>query len=674
MWLTSDASWIWPSDPGRDSTTTVGEMRALRVRAPIGQTGPVKSVAIAVGRSVALTAIALATTVVLALVLVAFTPGIGLGLVFLIPPAVMAERRFTNVIRRMAGRWCDVTIDTPYKEAPAPPVRRPDGWYEQDNSLHKHAWWPRMSARIDWVFSDRATGKDVAFLLLHPLVGTVIVGLPLGLLVATVWIAATTGWAAWLPGLLFLGACVVAPMLVRAYGLWCRAFLGPVAPARQARIDARKRWIGERLVAVVRLLALAGLGLLAALAGVVQLVAVILPGIGFVFGVIPAVTELRRVAELRRRLAGAWSGVPIETPYRIEGPLEREPDGRYRVGKQLFKTEGWARWSERQNRLTKESATWRDFAWALAEPATGVALALVPVGLLVIAWVGLIIPAIVWLAGASSRPLFGDLTIGSAIASLVIGAVAIVFAVASPPTLLRWHGRWTALLLAPTEKARLARRVSQLTEARQEAIEDQAAEVRRIERDLHDGAQARLIAVGLALDAAERLVDSDPEAAKKLVTQARDASATALVELRNLVRGIHPPVLSERGLGDAVRALALDTPLPVDLTVDIPGRASDPIESAAYFAISEALANAVKHAGASRITVDIGWAGGVLRMSVRDDGRGGADPARGTGLAGLSRRVAAFDGTVSLDSPLGGPTEVRMELPCVLSSAKTSLF
>ncbi|HZD99306.1 MAG TPA: sensor domain-containing protein, partial [Micromonosporaceae bacterium] len=157
-----------------------------------------KSVAIAVGRSVALTAIALATTVVLALVLVAFTPGIGLGLVFLIPPAVVAERRFTNVIRRMAGRWFDVTIDTPYKEAPAPPVRRPDGWYEQDNSLHKHAWWPRMSARIDWVFSDRATGKDVAFLLLHPLVGTVIAGLPLGLLVATVWTAAVTGWAAWL--------------------------------------------------------------------------------------------------------------------------------------------------------------------------------------------------------------------------------------------------------------------------------------------------------------------------------------------------------------------------------------------------------------------------------------------------------------------------------------------
>jgi signal transduction histidine kinase len=401
-------------------------------------------------------------------------------------------------------------------------------------------------------------------------------------------------------------------------------------------------------------------------------VATILPGIGFVFGVIPAVTEVRRVAELRRRLAGAWSGVQIETPYRIEGPLEREPDGRYRVGKQLFKTEGWARWFERQDRLTKESATWRDFVWALVEPVTGVAMALVPLGLLVMSWVGLIIPAILWLAGASSHWLFGDLTIERAIASLVLGAVIIGLAVASPPTLLRWHGRWTALLLAPTEKARLARRVSQLTEARQEAIEDQAAEVRRIERDLHDGAQARLIAVGLALGAAERLVDTDPRAAKKLVTQAREASATALVELRSLVRGIHPPVLAERGLGDAVRALALDTPVPVDVTVDLPGRASEPIESAAYFAVSEALANAVKHAGASRITVDLGWADGLLRLIVRDDGRGGADPAQGTGLAGLSRRLAAFDGTVSLASPPGGPTEVRMELPCVLSSAKTS--
>jgi signal transduction histidine kinase len=445
-----------------------------------------------------------------------------------------------------------------------------------------------------------------------------------------------------------------------------------VTPARQARIDARKCWIGARLVAVVRLLALAGLGLLAALAGVVQLVAVILPGIGFVFGVIPAVTEVRRVAELRRRLAGAWSGVHIETPYRIEGPLEREPDGRYRVGKQLFKTEGWARWFERQDRLTKESATWRDFVWAVVEPVTGVAMALVPLGLLVVSWLGLIIPAILWLCGVSSRSLFGDLTIESAIASLVIGAVAILLAVASPPTLLRWHGRWTALLLAPTEKARLARRVSQLSQARQEAIEDQAAEVRRIERDLHDGAQARLIAVGLALDAAGRLVDTDPEAAKKLVTQARDASATALVELRNLVRGIHPPVLAERGLGDAVRALALDTPVPVEVTVDIPGRPSEPIESAAYFAVSEALANAVKHARASRITVDLGWSEDLLRLIVTDDGRGGADPALGTGLAGLSRRVAAFDGTVALASPPGGPTEVRRELPCVVSSAKIS--
>jgi signal transduction histidine kinase len=659
--------------PGRDSSTPVGEVRALPVTRTSARLGAVKSVAMALGRSVALAGIALMTVVVLALMLVGFAPGVGLGVVFLIPPTVVAERRFTNIIRRVAGRWCGVSIAEPYKPAPAPPVRRPDGWYEVDNSLHKHAWWPRMSKRIDWVFSDRATGRDLAFLLLHPVVGTVIAGLPLGLLLATVWIAATDGWAAWLPGLLFLGACAAAPMLVRAYGVWCRALLGPVTPARQARIDARKRWIGARLVVLVRLLALAGLGLLAALAGVVQLVAVILPGIGFVFGVIPAVTEVRRVAELRRRLAGAWSGVHIETPYRIEGPLEREPDGRYRVGKQLFKTEGWARWFERQDRLTKESATWRDFVWALLEPVTGVAMALVPLGLLVIAWVGLIIPAILWLAGVSSHPLFGDLTIGTAIAALVLGAVAIVLAVVCPPTLLRWHGRWTALLLAPTEKARLARRVSQLTVARQEAIEDQAAEVRRIERDLHDGAQARLIAVGLALDAAERLVDTDPEAAKKLVTQARDASGTALVELRNLVRGIHPPVLAERGLGDAVRALALDTPVPVEVTVDIPGRPSEPIESAAYFAVSEALANAVKHARASRIMVDIRWSDGLLRLIVTDDGRGGADPALGTGLAGLSRRVAAFDGTVSVASPPGGPTEVRMELPCVLSSAKTSL-
>src|SRR5262249_27503297 len=178
--------------------------------------------------------------------------------------------------------------------------------------------------------------------------------------------------------------------------------------------------------------------------------------------------------------------------------------------------------------------------------------------------------------------------------------------------------------------------------------------------------------VGLTLGAAEHLVETDPEAAKKLVVQAREASATALSELRDLVRGIHPPVLAERGLGDAVRALALDAPLPVDVTVDLPGRPGESIESTAYFAVAEALANAVKHAKASRIAINVRWADGDLWLTVTDDGRGGADPRRGTGLAGLSRRLGTVDGSLTVASPPGGPTVMTMEIPCALSLPKTS--
>jgi signal transduction histidine kinase len=228
------------------------------------------------------------------------------------------------------------------------------------------------------------------------------------------------------------------------------------------------------------------------------------------------------------------------------------------------------------------------------------------------------------------------------------------------------------VLLRPTKAAVLAQRVERLTRTRADAIDAQAVEIRRIERDLHDGAQARLVAVGLTLGAIERLIETDPAAARQLVAQARDASATALAELRDLVRGILPPVLSERGLGDAVRALALDTGVPVRVHVDLPGRPPAPVESAVYFAVSELVANAVRHAGATAITVNLNHRDGILRATVHDDGHGGADPARGTGLRGVERRLGSFDGTLAVRSPRGGPTEVTLEVPCALSSPKTS--
>ena len=219
--------------------------------------------------------------------------------------------------------------------------------------------------------------------------------------------------------------------------------------------------------------------------------------------------------------------------------------------------------------------------------------------------------------------------------------------------------------------ADLAGRVQQLTETRGHAVDAAAAELRRIERDLHDGAQARLVALGMNLRAVERVLPSSPNAALALVAEARETSVRALNELRDLIRGICPPVLADRGLGHAVHALALDTPLPTTLEIDLPGRLPPPVESACYFAVAEALANAVKHAGARSAHIRIRHSAGLLRIEVSDDGIGGADPALGTGLLGVERRLGTFDGILAVNSPPGGPTMIVMEMPCALSSPKT---
>jgi signal transduction histidine kinase len=218
----------------------------------------------------------------------------------------------------------------------------------------------------------------------------------------------------------------------------------------------------------------------------------------------------------------------------------------------------------------------------------------------------------------------------------------------------------------------LTQRVQTLTQTRHDAVDTASAELRRIERDLHDGAQARLVALGMSLRAAERLFATNPEAALALVSEARETSSRALSDLRDLVRGIYPPVLADRGLADAVRALVLDTPLHTELDVDLPGEVQTPVGAAVYFAVAEALANAVGHSGARTVRIQLSHAAGMLRAQITDDGSGGADPAHGTGLAGVERRLATFDGILAVNSPPGGPTIVVIEVPCALSSAKTS--
>ena len=209
----------------------------------------------------------------------------------------------------------------------------------------------------------------------------------------------------------------------------------------------------------------------------------------------------------------------------------------------------------------------------------------------------------------------------------------------------------------------LTQRVTRLTETRSDAAETAVAELRRIERDLHDGAQARLVAVGMSLRAAEQLIPANPEAALALVAEARETSSRALDDLRDLVRGIYPPVLADRGLSDAIRALALDAPLTVDTDIALPEEPTMPVAAAAYFAIAEALTNAVRHADAARVQITLAYAGGMLRATVTDDGHGGADPAKGTGLAGVERRLATFDGILAVSSPPGGPTIIAIEIP-----------
>jgi signal transduction histidine kinase len=270
--------------------------------------------------------------------------------------------------------------------------------------------------------------------------------------------------------------------------------------------------------------------------------------------------------------------------------------------------------------------------------------------------------------------LFVDGTLGLALSiiALVEAVLDLVFWWLPVAVAAGVHRSIDQSLLSVSEKSRLALRVEQLTESRAETVDTQAAELRRIERDLHDGAQARLVALGMSLAMAEQQLERDPAGARALLTEARTASSDALAELRDLVRGIHPPVLADRGLVGAIQALALAAPMPVDVQAELVGRLPAPVESAAYFAVAEAITNVIKHAAARHIWVTMTLADERLTLTVRDDGRGGADPSRGTGLRGIERRLSAFDGTLAVESPSGGPTQLVMVLPCASSLPKTS--
>ena len=275
--------------------------------------------------------------------------------------------------------------------------------------------------------------------------------------------------------------------------------------------------------------------------------------------------------------------------------------------------------------------------------------------------------------------LFVSLSLGFAISlSAVIAFIIFPIGYWLTPLLMRTYALTTKALIGPTGEAVLQRRIGQLETSRSESVDHSAAELRRIERDLHDGAQAQLVALGMNLGLAEELIRKDPQAAASLIAEARTSSNSALADLRSLVRGIHPPVLADRGLVGGLQALALSSPLEVDVDIDLAGRPPAPVESAVYFAVAEALTNASKYASAGRIwiwvrhmdgrTVESGT-DGVLTALVGDDGVGGARLTPEGGLAGIERRLAAFDGGLALASPLGGPTIVTLTVPCQLAPA-----
>jgi signal transduction histidine kinase len=217
-------------------------------------------------------------------------------------------------------------------------------------------------------------------------------------------------------------------------------------------------------------------------------------------------------------------------------------------------------------------------------------------------------------------------------------------------------------LLGPG-RAELSARIGELEVSRARVVDSAEAERRRIERDLHDGAQQRLVSLAMNLGRAKARFAEDPDAARDIIDQAHAEAKQALTELRNLVRGVHPPVLADRGLDAAISGLAALSPVPVQVHIDLPARPPAPVEAIAYFVVAEALTNVAKHAHATQVEVSVGRRGDVLDVLVRDDGQGGADP-HGQGLAGLADRVAGVDGQLSVRSPAGGPTVIEVELPC----------
>ena len=352
----------------------------------------------------------------------------------------------------------------------------------------------------------------------------------------------------------------------------------------------------------------------------------------------------RSLAGLERSLIGLLTGVEIPSPYRAERP-------------------GASWWDKLKLRLA-DPATWKDLVFLLLQFPLGIASFVVATVVLGIAIGSLWAPAYYWaLPDGIDVGLFHADTLPEALALMPLGALALFVGIPALGALGRLYGLLGAMLLGSNADPELSAQVSDLRDARSRIIAAADAERRRIERDLHDGAQQRLVALALTLRMAEKRADEgDPEAGD-LVRSAAEEAGLALNELRNLARGIHPAILTNRGLAAALDDLAARAMLPVEIVARPAERLPEPVEAAAYFVVSECLANVSKHSGASSAQVSVTVADGSVTVSVRDDGVGGAELGNGSGIQGLLDRVGAVDGSLALHSPPGEGTSVVATIP-----------
>jgi len=454
------------------------------------------------------------------------------------------------------------------------------------------------------------------------------------------------------------GPAVLPPQAPRAPGAWRQDVL------RVLREPFSRRAIRERRYAA--------LSFLLAIPGFAFVVVAIIVGLGLSLSFagmlvgLPLLTVAllgaRKLGTVNRALAGRMLGQQVAPP----PPPPRQPGvvGWIRTG--LTDPAGWRACAYLLLKLPIAVIATVLASWVLVY---GIPYLTFPLWWEILHQLNVVVTVPSWLAWWKQDPVTMAMsvrTLPGAFALVPFGAVVLLASPWMTRGVIMWDRGLTAALLGPP----LPQRVRHLEQTRAHAVDDAAAQLRRIERDLHDGAQAQMVAVAMKLGLArEKLggtaggtAEADFERALQLVDAAHASAKQAITELRDLARGIHPPVL-DHGLGTALETLAAGSGVPVDLVVDLSERPSAAIETIAYFCAAELLANVAKHSGARHATLEAVHVPGMLRLRVSDDGAGGAHIETGSGLAGLADRLRTVDGTIHIDSPPGGPTVVTVEMP-----------